>query len=33
MHNNLYILKFWNVLASKLFAMPAPKEKDLQNLF
>ena len=32
MHNNLHISKLWNVLPNKLYCMPAPEKKDLQNL-
>ena len=32
MHNNLHISKLWNVLPNKLYGMPAPEKKDLQNL-
>ena len=32
MHNNSHISKLWNVLPNKLYGMPAPEKKDLQNL-
>lgn len=32
MDNNSHISKLWNVLPNKLYGMPAPEEKDLQNL-
>lgn len=32
MDNNSHISKLWNVLPNKLYGMPAPEEKDLENL-
>jgi len=32
MDNNSHISKLWNVLPNKLYGMPAPEEKDLQDL-
>lgn len=32
MDNQIHISKLWNVLPNKLYGMPVPEEKDLQNL-
>ena len=32
MDNNSHISKLWNVLPNELYGMPAPEEKDLENL-
>jgi len=32
MDNNSHISKLWSVLPNKLYGMPVPEEKDLQNL-
>ena len=32
MDNNSHISKLWNVLPNKLYGMPAPEKKDLENL-